>query len=77
MNLLTIQILKSGEPARSFLAYPNEEAALSALYYAMQASIADENVASIVALLIDDNGITHKFESWIRSNNSEVIEPEN
>ena len=67
MNLITLQYnSKTGTTARNILSYGTDDAALSALYQSMRASINDTNIAKITAILMDDSGVTHKFESWQR-----------
>ena len=75
MNLITLQTLKTGVVARNLLSYGTNDAALSALYQSMRASIADAaNVASITCLLMDDSGHVGKCERWI--NTTVTPEPE-
>lgn len=64
MNLLTIQFLNDGTVARSFLHYDTNEAAMSALYYTMSSSLANENVIKVMCELIGDNGTVCKQEVW-------------
>lgn len=64
MNLLTIQTLKDGAVARSFLHYDTVELAMSALYYTMSSSLADANVTKVMCELIGDNGTVCKMETY-------------
>lgn len=66
MNLITLQKINTGAVARNLLSYGTNDGALSALYQAMRASIADENVVSVTCLMIDDDGQTSKCERYIR-----------
>ena len=75
MNLITLQTLKTGVVARNLLSYGTNDAALSALYNSMRASIADAaNVASVTCLLMDDSGHVSKCERWV--NTTVTPEPE-
>lgn len=75
MNLVTLQILKTGAVARNLLSYGTNDAALSALYQSMRASIADAaNVSSVTCLLMDDSGHIAKTERW--TNTAITPEPE-
>ena len=71
MNLLTIQTLKDGSIARSFLHYDTTEQATSALYYTMSSSIADANVTKVMCELIGDNGTVCKIETYDKMQNEE------
>lgn len=66
MNLTTIQTLKDGTIARSFVHYDSASDAMSALYTTMGYSIANENVIVAVCVIMDDNGVMTKREKWTR-----------
>lgn len=68
MNLITIQTMKDGTKARSFLNYESLDPAIGALYQTLAASVIDDNVNVVLALVMDDNGNILKRESWIREN---------
>lgn len=68
MNLITIQTMKDGTKARSFLNYESLDPAIGALYQTLAASVIDDNVNVVLALVMDDNGNISKRESWIREN---------
>ena len=75
MNLITLQTLKTGVVARNLLSYGTSDAALSALYQSMRASIADAaNVANVTCILMDDSGHIAKTERW--SNTTITPEPD-
>ena len=77
MNLITLQTLKTGVVARNLLSYGTNDAALSALYQSMRASIADTNVANVTCILMTDEGYIQKCERWAREIISEpVVDPE-
>lgn len=66
MNLLTIALLKDGTYARQLLNYASYDEALSAMYMSIASAIANEQGASYMAELIDDNGRVLKCERWSR-----------
>lgn len=66
MNLITLQTLKTGVVARNLLSYGTNDAALSALYQNMRASIADTNVANVTCILMTDGGFIQRTERWVR-----------
>lgn len=66
MNLLFFQTLKNGTVSRNLTHYSTYDSALSFLYGGMRASVNDLNIVKVVAILMDDNGATYKFESWER-----------
>ena len=66
MNLITIQTLKDGTKARSFLNYESLDPAIGALYQTLASSVIDENVNVVLTIVMDDNGNVVKRESWIR-----------
>ena len=68
MNLITIQTMKDGTKARSFLNYESLDSAIGALYQTLAASVIDDNVNVVLTLVMDDNGNITKRESWIREN---------
>lgn len=68
MNLITIQTMKDGTKARSFLNYESLDPAIGALYQTLASSVVDDNVNVVLALVMDDNGNISKRESWIREN---------
>lgn len=76
MNLITLQSLQNGTVARNLLAYGTNDAALSALYQSMRASIADTNIASVTCILMTDEGHISKCERWAREITPPTPEPE-
>lgn len=66
MNLLTIEELKDGTFARSFLNYASGDAALTALYSSMASAVANVNVKKCVVELITDDGRVEKCERYIK-----------
>lgn len=68
MNLIIIQTMKDGTKARSFYNYESLDPAIGALYQTLAASVIDDNVNVVLALVMDDNGNISKRESWIREN---------
>lgn len=73
MNLITLQTLKTGVVARNLLSYGTNDAALSALYQGMRASIADENIANVTCILMTDEGHIQKCERWAREVTPEPV----
>ena len=63
-NLLTIKTLKDNSIVRSFLNYPKDDEALSALYYTMSSAIVDDNVKKVVCAMLGDDGIAYKLEDF-------------
>lgn len=64
MNLLIIKTLKDGTKIRNLVNYPTEAESLSAMYYELWYSSSDENVVSVVAELISDEGWVAKCERY-------------
>lgn len=66
-NLITIQTLNDGTVPRSMLAYETEEQALSALYATMSSSLANENINTVVCVIMSDAGLISKHEVFDRT----------
>ena len=64
MNLLVIKTLTDGTIARSLVNYPSENEALSALYYELWYASSNDDVVSVVAEIITDNGNVTKCERY-------------
>lgn len=73
MNLLTITKHNDGTYARELLNYATYDEALSALYMSLSSAIANENVLSQVAELIDDDGRVAKCERYLKVQNKEGV----
>lgn len=69
MNLLTIAKLNDETYARQLVNHPTYDEALTALYMALASAIANENVSSYVAELIDDDGRVAKCERYLKVQN--------
>ena len=74
MNLLVIKRLTDGSYVRSLLNYPSENEARVAFYNELAYSVAAENIVSVVAVMIDDEGHSVKYERF--SKPVEIAEPE-
>ena len=72
MNLLVIKTLRDGTIIRTFVNYPTENEATSALYYELWFSTSDENVINVITELISDSGRVHKCERWSGHNEPPV-----
>lgn len=67
MNLITIQTLKTGEVARSFMTYETLEDAVGALYQTLASSVIDNKVSDVLTIIMNDQGRIMKQDGWKRS----------
>lgn len=66
MNLIIFQGLANGKVARSLKNYATEDAALAAMYHELWAAVSNQEIASLVCVILADDGETVKREAWSR-----------
>lgn len=66
MNLIIFQGLTNGKVARSLKNYATEDAALAAMYHELWSAVSNQEVASLVCVILADDGETVKREAWSR-----------
>lgn len=66
--LATFQRFLDGTPtAASLLGYNTQDAATIALYSTMASSMDNNNISSIMCMIINENGIVVRVERWERT----------
>lgn len=66
MNLITIQTLDDETVARSLMAYPDGNSAMSAFYSTMASSVASDKVLKATCIIMTDEGLIIRTEHWER-----------
>lgn len=65
--IVLIQKFMDGSPsAKALFEYDSKDTATSALFSTMASSMANNNIKSVLCMIIDDNGWTIKYEKWDR-----------
>lgn len=65
--VVIIQHFIDGSPtAKAIFEHENQDTATSTLYSTMASSMANENILSVVCLIMNESGSTIKYERWER-----------
>lgn len=74
--IVTIQEFVDETPtAKAIFEYDNKDTATATLFSTMASSMANDNIASVVCLIMDEYGSTIKYERWERpTEDSEGLE---
>lgn len=66
--LVTIQNFVDASPsAKTIFEYDSKDTATSTLFSTMASSMANENIKSVICLIMNEYGSTIKYERWTRS----------
>lgn len=66
--VVTIQNFEDATPsAKAIFEYDSKDTATSTLFSTMASSMANENIKSVICLIMNEYGSTIKYERWERS----------